>query len=91
MKTKQKGNNLDITNGTCVLPFTILYNFQLPVWIMLLFILEDSSLLWEGENSRKNFRTKVITYLQIILMFFVLSVLAYLLTIPWCKQEEAVV
>lgn len=39
-------------------PFRALYNFRVPVGMMS-FLLEDSSLFWEGENSRKNFRTKV--------------------------------
>lgn len=39
-------------------PFRVLYNFQVPVGMMS-FLLEDSFLFWEGENSRKNFRTKV--------------------------------
>lgn len=38
-------------------PFRVLYNFQVPVGMMS-FLLEDSFLFWEGENSRKNFKTK---------------------------------
>lgn len=60
---KHKEYKLDIRHGRRALSTPVFCSLQLPVGIIESFRLEESSLFWEGKNSRKNFRPRVsLTY-----------------------------